>query len=266
MEDLTTGSLTGHLLKTTSFMLVSMIFQTLYVLIDLYWVSSLGTDAIAAVGVSGNLSFIVLAISQVLGVGATTLVSHASGKKEHDQAIFLFNQSQVLSLTAGVLFFVVAMALRLSYASALSADARTMELAGQYLVWFIPAMALQFGMVAMASALRGTGNFKVGMIVQTGTIVANMVLAPILIFGWGFGHPLGVAGAAISTFVSIVIGVVWISIYFLDKSAYLRFRFTDWTPNFGVWSRMLKIGLPAVGTQMTLNLVLLRREFRLRLA
>ena len=51
MQDLTTGSLTGHLLKTTSFMLVSMIFQTLYVLVDLFWVGRLGTDAVAAVGI-----------------------------------------------------------------------------------------------------------------------------------------------------------------------------------------------------------------------
>ena len=72
MQDLTTGSLTGHLLKTTSFMLVSMIFQTLYILVDLFWVGRLGTDAIAAVGLAGNLSFIVIAITQVLGVGATT--------------------------------------------------------------------------------------------------------------------------------------------------------------------------------------------------
>ncbi len=93
MQDLTTGSLTTHLLKTTSFMLVSMIFQTLYVLVDLFWMGRLGTDAIAAVGLAGNLSFIVIAITQVLSVGATTLVSHASGRKEQARAIFLFNQS-----------------------------------------------------------------------------------------------------------------------------------------------------------------------------
>ena len=88
MQDLTTGSLTSHLLKTTSFMLVSMIFQTLYILVDLFWVGRLGTDAIAAVGLAGNLSFIVIAITQVLGVGATTLVSHAAGRKDQDRAIF----------------------------------------------------------------------------------------------------------------------------------------------------------------------------------
>ena len=98
MQDLTSGSLINHLLKTTSFMLVSMIFQTLYVLVDLFWVGRLGTDAIAAVGLAGNLSFIVIAITQVLSVGATTLVSHAAGRKDQERAIFLFNQSQVLSI------------------------------------------------------------------------------------------------------------------------------------------------------------------------
>ena len=121
MQDLTTGSLTGHLLKTTSFMLVSMVFQTLYVLVDLFWVGRLGTDAIAAVGLAGNLSFIVIAITQVLGVGATTLVSHASGRKDQERAIFLFNQSQVLSMVAGLLFLAVAMLLRHQYAASQSA-------------------------------------------------------------------------------------------------------------------------------------------------
>ncbi len=245
MQDLTTGSLSGHLIKTTSFMLVSMIFQTLYVLVDLFWVGRLGTDAVAAVGISANLSFLVLAISQMLGVGTTTMVSHAAGRKEHDRAIFLFNQSQVLSMVAGVSFLAVAMFYRTSYAAALSADASMQAQTEAYLLWFIPAMALQFAMVAMGSALRGTGNFKPGMVVQTGTVVLNIIFAPVLIFGWGPFDPQGITGAAVATFVAIAIGVAWISMYFLDKNAYLRFHFPEWKPDFGVWGQMLRIGLPA---------------------
>lgn len=245
MQDLTTGSLTGHLLKTTSFMLVSMVFQSLYVLVDLFWVGRLGTDAVAAVGISANLSFLVLAVSQMLGVGTTTMVSHSAGRKEHDRAIFLFNQSQVLSMVAGVLFLALAMLSRTAYAAALSADASMQAQAEEYLSWFIPAMALQFAMVAMGAALRGTGNFKPGMIVQTGTVVLNIVLAPVLIFGWGPFDPHGVSGAALATFIAIAIGVVWISYYFMDRDAYLRFRLADWRPKFPVWGQMLKIGLPA---------------------
>ncbi len=245
MQDLTTGSLTGHLLKTTSFMLVSMIFQTLYVLVDLFWVGRLGTDAIAAVGLAGNLSFIVIAITQVLAVGATTLVSHASGRKDQERAIFLFNQSQVLSMVVGLLFLAVAMALRHQYAASQSATEGMRIATEEYLLWFIPAMALQFAMVAMGAALRGTGNFKPGMYVQTGTVVVNIILAPFLIFGWGPFPAMGVSGAAISTLVAIVVGVVWISFYFIDAKAYLRFHFGSSRPQLRVWWEMLKIGLPA---------------------
>lgn len=100
MEDLTTGTVTRHLLKTTSFMLVTMIFQTLYFLIDLYWVGRLGTRAVAAVGIAGTLTFVVLALTQMLGVGTTTLVSHAIGRKDRDGANLMFNQAQVLAIVA----------------------------------------------------------------------------------------------------------------------------------------------------------------------
>ncbi len=245
MQDLTTGPITRHLLKTTSFMLVTMVFQTLYFLIDLYWVGRLGTAAVAAVGIAGNLTFIVLALTQMLGVGTTAVVSHAVGRRDHAQALLLFNQSQVLAMATGAVFLVVGMALRWSYSRAMSADEQTAALAAEYLLWFIPAMALQFALVAMGSALRAVGNFKPGMIVSTTTVTINMILAPILIFGWGTGRPFGVAGAAISSLIAIVIGIVWFAMYFLRKDAFLRFVTADWKPRFDLWKKMLAIGLPA---------------------
>jgi putative MATE family efflux protein len=256
VQDLTTGSVTRHLLKTSGFMLVTMVFQTLYFLVDLYWVGRLGKEAVAAVGVAGNLTFVVLALSQMLGVGTTTVVSHAAGRKDRDRAVLLFNQSQVLSLVCGVIFLVVMMALRVSYTRVLSADATTAALAADYLLWFIPAMSLQFAMVAMGSALRGTGNFKPGMIVQTTTVVVNMLLAPILIFGWFTGYPMGVAGAAISTLVAVVVGVLWLSRYFTSSNEFLHYRWADWPPRFETWASMLKIGLPA-GVEFALTAVYL---------
>jgi len=244
MQDLTTGPITRHLLKTTSFMLVTMVFQTLYFLIDLYWVGRLGTEAVAAVGVAGNLSFLVLALSQMLGVGTTTVVSHAAGRKDHPQASLLFNQSQVLAMVTGAAFLVVGLALRSRYSAVMGADAVTARLADEYLLWFIPAMALQFALVAMGAALRATGNFKPGMVVSTATVIINMVLAPFLIFGWGTGRPMGVAGAAVSSLVAISIGIVWLTTYFIRKDAYLHFDFGVWSPRFDVWRRMLVIGFP----------------------
>src|SRR4029450_11015005 len=139
MEDLTTGSITRHLMKTTGFMLVTMVFQTLYFLVDLYWVGRLGKEAIAGVGIAGNLMFIVLAVTQMLAVGTTTLVSHAAGRKDRAHALLVFNQPQGLAGVVGALFFIVALSVRNLYVNGLSADAATASLAAQYLSWFIPA-------------------------------------------------------------------------------------------------------------------------------
>jgi putative MATE family efflux protein len=244
MQDLTSGPVTRHLLKTTGFMLVTMVFQTLYFLIDLYWVGRLGTSAVAGVAIAGNLTFIVLGITQMLGVGTTAVVSHAAGRKDRAQAQHLFNQSQVLAMVTAVVFLIVGMAGRGWYSRAMSADAETARLAGQYLLWFVPAMALQFTLVAMGSSLRAIGNFKPGMLVSTATVIVNMILAPFLIFGWGTGHAFGVAGAAISSLVAIVIGIVWLSMYFVSTDSYLHFAVHDWRPQFAQWRRMLAIGLP----------------------
>jgi MATE family, multidrug efflux pump len=245
MQDLTTGPVTRHLLKTTSFMLVTMVFQTLYFLIDLYWVGRLGTHAVAAVAIAGNLTFIVLALTQMLGVGTTTVISHAVGRKDHEGALLLFNQSQVLAMVTGVLFLIVGLVALKPYTTAMSADPETAALAASYLRWFIPAMALQFGLVAMGSGLRGVGNFKPGMVVGTATVILNMILAPFLIFGWGTGYAFGVAGAAVSSLIAIVVGIVWFAAYFFAKDSYLKFVTADWKPRLDLWKKMLAIGLPA---------------------
>jgi putative MATE family efflux protein len=244
VQDLTTGPVTRHLLKTAGFMLVTMVFQTLYFLVDLYWVGRLGTDAVAGVAIAGNLTYVVLALTQMLGVGTTTLISHAAGRKDRDRAILAFNQAQVLAMVTGGLFLIVGLAARTPFAVAMSADANTAALAGDYLLWFIPAMALQFGLVAMGSALRAIGIFKPGMIVATTTVILNMILAPILMFGWGTGRPLGVAGAAIATLLVMVIGIVWFATYFIRKDAFLRFVVADWKPRLELWRRIIAIGLP----------------------
>ena len=262
MQDLTTGPISRHLLKTASFMLVTMVFQTLYFLVDLYWVGHLGKEAVAGVGVAGNLTFIVLAVSQMLGVGTTTLVSHAAGQRNAERALLVFNQSQVLSTVVGLAFLLVSMAFRTTYANGLSADATTAGSAAAYLLYFLPAMSLQFGMVGMAAALRGVGNFKPGMVVQTATVIINIVLAPVLMFGWGTGRPMGVAGAAVASLIAVAIGVAWLSTYFFGRESYLRFVGRDMKPQFQLWKDMLKIGLPA-GAEFAMMAVYLFVVYRI---
>lgn len=245
MQDLTTGPIARHLVTTAGYMLVTMVFQTLYFLVDLYWVGLLGKEAVAGVGLAGNLTFIVLAISQMLGVGTTTLVSHAAGQQNRDQARLVFNQSQVLSMAVAAVFLVVAMSGRTAYASALGADPVTARLAADYLLWFVPAMSLQFAMVALGAALRGVGLFRPGMIVQTATVILNILLAPVLMFGWGPVPAMGVAGAAMATLIAVAIGVLWLASYAVAPSAYITFVRPHLRPRWPMWGAMLRIGLPA---------------------
>jgi len=101
MKDLTQGSVTKHLINLSVFLAMSMLFQTLYYLADLYWVGKLGKEAIAAVALAGNIVFVVFALTQTLSVGTTALISHAAGRKDAAQVNSLFNQSLVMSIAVG---------------------------------------------------------------------------------------------------------------------------------------------------------------------
>ena len=208
MKDLTQGSVTRHLLHMSAFMVVSMLVQTLYLLADLYWVGRLGKEAIAAVGVAGNLTMIVLALTQMLGVGTTTLISQAAGQKDQPRAELVFNQSFLMSILVAAGLGVVGFLLMNVYCTSLSADAITARLARSYMLWFLPAMLLQFPLVALGSALRATGIIKPTVGLQVFSVLLNIVLAPLLIFGIGPWPKLGVTGAALASFIAILIADV----------------------------------------------------------
>src|SRR5436189_898979 len=236
MKDLTTGSVTRHLLHMSAFLAMSMVVQTLYLLADLYWVGHLGKEAIAAVGVAGNFTMLVLALTQMLGVGTTTLISQAAGRKDQLQAEVAFNQSFVMSLIVAAALGLFSFLLRDFYCDALAADALTASLAKNYLVWFIPGLLLQFPLVALGSALRATGIIKPTVGLQVLSVLLNIVLAPLLIFGL-IGLPqMGVTGAAIASFISILVADILMVIYFEKKFHFLRFRFSLFKPQTKIWN------------------------------
>jgi len=247
MKDLTQGSITRHLLELSAFMAVSMLFQTLYYIVDLYFVSRLGKEAIAGVGLAGNLMLVVLALTQMLGVGTVTLISHAAGRKDQPRAQLVFNQSLVLALLIGLGVVVLGYLFRWPYSHWLSADVKTADASAAYLLWFVPALGLQFALVAMASALRGTGIIKPTMVVMILTVLLNILLAPVLILGWGTHHPLGVQGAALATLIAIAVGVAAITAYFIKLERYVSFARGQWFPQVKIWRQMVNIGLPAGG-------------------
>jgi putative MATE family efflux protein len=247
MHDLTQGSIPRHLVRLAAPLAAGMVFQTLYYLIDLYFVAQLGDAAIAGVGAAGNVQFIVMALTQILGVGTMALIAQAIGRKDQADANLVFNQSLTMSAIALLATLVGGLLLSGPYMKRLGADAATAAAGTTYLAWFLPGLALQFAMVTFGSALRGTGIVKPTMIVQIATVVINAVLAPVLIAGWGTGRPLGVAGAGLATSIAILIGVVLMGLYFIRLEHAVGLDSTLLRPKLAVWARILRIGLPTGG-------------------
>jgi putative MATE family efflux protein len=247
MHDLTVGPVRRHLLAMAAPIAAGMLMQTLYYLVDLYFVGRIGDAALAGVGAAGNVMMIVVALTQVLGVGTVALIAQAVGRKDAADANLVFNQSLLMAAGCAVVTLVGGYALAGAYMDAVGADAATAQAGTTYLRWFLPGLALQFALVSMGSALRGTGIVKPTMIVQLVTVLLNVILAPVLIAGWGTGRPLGVAGAGLASTISIAVGVVVLFLYFERLEKYVAVHPDQWQPRLAIWRRLLGIGLPAGG-------------------
>jgi len=247
MKDLTQGPIGGHLAQMSLFIGASMLIQTLYYLVDLYFVARLGEQALAGVSAAGTIMFVVLALTQVLGVGTVTLISHAVGRKDQSDANLVFNQSLVLSTLCAAVVLGGGYGVTDAYMQQISSDAGTAAAGKTYLHWFLPCLALQFAVVALGSALRGTGIVKPTMLVQALTVILNIILAPVLIAGWVTGRPLGVMGAALASSISIAVGTIVLLVYFARLEHYVTIRRSQWRPRLETWRRMLDVGLPAGG-------------------
>ena len=247
MHDLTEGPVSGHLIRLAVPLAAGMLFQTLYYLVDLYFVSKLGDAAIAGVSAAGNVQFIVMSLTQILGVGTMALIAHAIGRKDRSDANLIFNQSLVLAAMAAGATLLGGYTLAGTYMRNLSANAATAAAGTEYLHWFLPGLALQFAMVTMGAALRGTGIVKPAMVVQVLTVLINALLAPVLIAGWLTNVPLGVAGAGLATSIAIAIGVAMMAYYFVRLEKAVAFDPDMFRPRLETWRRILRIGLPPGG-------------------
>jgi putative MATE family efflux protein len=256
MKDLTSSSIVKNILQMALPIAAGMFFQTLYFLIDLYFVAGLGDAAIAGVGAAGNAMFVVMAATQVLGVGTVTLISHAAGRKDQADANLVFNQSLSLAALCAVVTLAIGFVIGPYYVRSLGASAATAAAGVTYLYWFLPNLALQFAVVTMGSALRGTGIVQPTMFVQVLTVLLNAILAPVLIAGWGTGHPMGVAGAGLASSIALAVGFVMLAFYFQRLEKYVGFTRAQLRPQFIVWRRLLKVGLPAGGEFILLFLLM----------
>lgn len=247
MKDLTQGSIPKHLLSMALPMMIGMLIQTLYFIVDLYFVGKLGPAALAGLSLAGNAMFLIFALTQILNVSTAALISHAVGAKDKIDANITFNQSMMASTVVGVIVCIVGYFGAEVYLNLISQDIDTVKMGLAYLHWFIPCMALQFIMVSISSALRGTGVVKPTMVIQTLSILLNIILSPILIAGWGSNYAMGIAGAGLASSISVIFAVVLLCYYFKTTDKYISVDFALWHVNLPRIKKLLAIGLPAGG-------------------
>jgi len=227
-----------------AFIGISLIFQTMYFIVDLYFVSRLGSAVIAGVSAAGNVFFLALAASQLISIGVMATVAQAVGKKDEAEANLFSDQAISMSLVFGAIMLVLGYAFGGLGVDALTADAESAAAGRAYLFAFLPQLALMFPVSAMTSALRGAGVTMPTMVLQTATIILNAILAPILIVGWGTGVALGAAGAGWASSIATFVGTIALIVMFPRVQSYLRLHVNSLKPKFNAWRRIVFIGLP----------------------
>lgn len=246
MRDLTQGAIWKHLASMALFTAMGLIVQTLYLLIDLYFVSRLGKEAVAGVATSGTSMFLTMSVSQLVAVGALSLISQAIGRKDQADAQTVFEQSLTMSLTIGAVMVALGYWLGRPLISLVAADQATADNGVTYFYWFLPALASLFPGAALGPALRASGVVGAPMMIQSATVVLNVLLAPILIAGWLTGHPMGVMGAGLASSIASGFGTIALFMLFNRVQKHMHLSRLH-KPNFAIWSRITKIGLPSTG-------------------
>lgn len=254
MTDLTQGSLHRHLWTMALPMMIGMFVQSLYLFVDLYFVADLGADAVAAVSAAGNLMLLIMALTQMLNVGCVALIARYTGARQHQAANIVFQQAMLMGAALALLTLVIGFALSAAYMQLLSPDPAVQQLAQQFLLAYLPGLALMFVSTAIAAAMRAVGIVKPAMLVQLITVLINMMLAPVLIAGWGTGHALGVFGAGLASSLSVAIGVLLLWRYFLQSDHTVLQAPTSWRFDWTVWRQIGAIGVPA-GAEFALMFV-----------
>ncbi len=247
MRDLTEGAIRGHLVAMAAPLMVGMLVQTLYLMVDLYFLSGVGKAAVAGVAAAGNVTLLVIALTQVLTVGTVALVAQAIGAKDRPRASRIFGQAALLGLACMAATLGLGLAVAPAYMRAVSADAAIAQAGVTFVRWSLPGLALQFVLAVAGAVLRGAGIVKPGMVVQLATVGLNIVLAPVLVAGWGTHYPLGVAGAGLATSLSVVVGVLMIARYLGRLRDVVGFPAALPAPDRALLARMLAVGLPAGG-------------------
>lgn len=227
-------------------MMLSMLIQALYNVVDSMFVSYISESALTAVSLAYPVQNLMIAVATGTGVGVNALLSRSLGEKNYEaanrtagNALFLSGVScavfAILGLTCSRLFF----ALQVK-------DPEIIALGRDYLFYIMLFSAGCFGQIIFSRLLQSTGKTFYSMVIQMAGAGLNIVLDPLLIFGMGPFPALGVAGAAIATVISQLVGTGLGIYYNLRRNPEISIQREHLLPSAPVVLRIYSVGLPSI--------------------
>ncbi len=205
--DYTEGSIIGSILKMGIPSMLGFLSQNIYALVDTYWVSRLPEEeaAVAAITFFATILWVFFSFNQLVGPGSVAIISRRYGEQEWDQTEKAIKETLFLKLFFGAIFGVVGYLYVDKMLVLMGAEGLALTEGIAYGQVMFIGMAIMYATYSVYTAMRGVANPQMAMILMISSNVLNLILDPILIFGW-FGLPaMGIRGAAIASVVSYTI-------------------------------------------------------------
>ena len=227
-------------------MMVSMLVQALYNVVDSIFVASLSEDALTAVSLAFPWQNLMIAVGVGTGVGVNAWLSRCLGEKDQRLANATAENGIFLALASYLVFAVTGMLISRPFFTLQTSSAVIAEEGFQYM-WIVSVFGIGLFLQTMnEKILASTGRTNLTMVSQLAGAAINIVLDPIMIFGL-FGFPaLGVAGAAIATVTGQIIGGL-LGVWFNSRlNREIQIRFRGFRPDRAIIGHIYSVGLPSI--------------------
>jgi len=227
-------------------MMVSMLVQALYNVVDSIFVASLSEDALTAVSLAFPWQNLMIAVGVGTGVGVNAWLSRCLGEKDQRSANATAENGIFLAMTSYLVFAVTGMLISRPFFTLQTSSAVIAEEGFQYM-WIVSVFGIGLFLQTMnEKILASTGRTNLTMVSQLAGAAINIVLDPIMIFGL-FGFPaLGGAGAAIATVTGQIIGGLLGGWFNSRLNREIQIRFRGFRPDRGIIGHIYSVGLPSI--------------------
>lgn len=226
--------------------IIGMVVQVSYNIVDTAWVGRLGSEAIAALAFSFPIFFVMIAVVNGVNIGTNSLISRLVGAGKIGRARNAAIHAVIMSVIVAVVFTVLGIVFLNDLFVLFGASPDVLPFAVSYMRILLLGSLFIFLSFTFSAILSSQGDTKTPMKIQIAGLVMNMILDPIFIFGLG----LGVAGAAIATVISFSFAF-FLGLYFMfRKSHLLRLRFAGFNFSGAVVKEIFKVGFPATLMQL----------------